>query len=278
MRMNEHDELMIQRCLDDELSVHDTRLLMSRLNQVSDGWKTLACGFLQERSIARGVLGQFPENAGDFRTASAVTSSTEGVPSTLPPPEPQAAADRISTMKFEAAQHSIPGRRKLRHWWSHPVTSLSLCGAIAFVAGLLIPDLRPNSDRIHLAGNDSASRTAMTDPLLRSNASGRSKTPQQNAQSGHGAMLAADYRVQFHPDGDSVREPVNIPVTRDYDTVLNALRNNDQRARQMLRQFPELRADSHAGGGQLNAVRVPLDETHDVLIFLDDRSFGQPPQ
>ncbi len=274
MRMNEHDELMIQRCLDDELSVHDTRLLMSRLNQVSDGWKMLACGFLQERSIARSVLGQFPENPSDFQSASAVTSPAEVAPPTLQMPKPQTASDNMSASRFETTQHSLPRRHRLRHWWSHPVTSLSLCGAIAFVAGLLIPDY----DRIHLAGNDSASRTAVTDSMLRSNAAGRSKTPQQNGQSSHGAMLAADYRVQFHPDGESVREPVNIPVTRDYDTVLNALRNNDQRVRQMLLQFPELRADSHAGGGQLKTVRVPLDETHDVLIFLDDRSFGQPPQ
>lgn len=114
MTLNPQTELLIQRCVDDELSAADTRALLQQLDSINGGWKCLACGLLEDRHLRR-TLG--PE-----------TLCTPPIPDVPTPPA------RLSQSPVSAT--------RLRHWWNHPLTSLSLCAAIAFVGGMLVSDGR----------------------------------------------------------------------------------------------------------------------------------------
>ena len=49
MLMRESDELKIQKCVDNELSAREASELLRQLDSMTDGWKTLACGLLEDR-------------------------------------------------------------------------------------------------------------------------------------------------------------------------------------------------------------------------------------
>ncbi len=149
MRDN-NDELQIQRCVDQELSPAETRALLQSLDGLNNGWKQLACGLLEDRNFRTAInaaadLRRFgiPVTAArDADTATGSGASTETFQSrasrTMPAEE-----TRPSTASQEPP---VPSRGRsakdvARRWWSHPVTSLTLCAAIAFVSGLLIPDM-----------------------------------------------------------------------------------------------------------------------------------------
>lgn len=133
MTRNSSMELLIQRCVDDELSAGETQQLLRQLDSINGGWKCLACGLLEDRQL-RQVLGpaEFPSSisapASDLptlrdpriHTHASVSRGGKGMPAPTHPTSPQ-----------------LPAAR-LRHWWNHPVTSLSLCAAIAFVGGMLV--------------------------------------------------------------------------------------------------------------------------------------------
>lgn len=117
MTLNPKTELLIQRCVDDELSAADTRALLQQLDSINGGWKCLACGLLEDRHLSR-MLG----------------------PETLSPP----CIPDIPAAPARLAQPPMSTTR-LRHWWNHPLTSLSLCAAIAFVGGMLVSGGRGSS-------------------------------------------------------------------------------------------------------------------------------------
>ncbi|MFM7163693.1 MAG: hypothetical protein ACKO3T_00505 [Planctomycetaceae bacterium] len=120
MSLLRQDELLIQRCVDDELSSEQTRVLLERLDTMTGGWKTLACGFLEDRYLRSAVSG-----------GCVVAATAEA--------KPAQAARVTSGVVCDGSggprSGSIQGRI-----WRHPLTSLALCAAIAFVGGLLIPD------------------------------------------------------------------------------------------------------------------------------------------
>ncbi len=109
-------ELLIQRCVDDELSPADTRILLQQLDGIHNGWKCLACGLLEDRHLRRSLTTDGP-------VAVAIA----------PPVAPPA----TTTISPQRAPQTLSSAR-LRHWWNHPLTSLSLCAAIAFVGGMLV--------------------------------------------------------------------------------------------------------------------------------------------
>ena len=108
----------IQRCIDDELSLRETRELLFQLDSVSDGWKTLACGLLEDRN---------------FHRAMTTTSGLQQAAIRSSRPDSSVAAGGVESFRG-------PLREIARRTWSHPLVSLTLCAAIAFVSGLLIPD------------------------------------------------------------------------------------------------------------------------------------------
>lgn len=127
MSLSPQTELLIQRCVDDELSPGDTRQLLRQLDSITDGWKSLACGLLEDRQL-RQSLGPANQSA-----------ATPSVLTVEPSPHPPSAAVRsVSVSPQISIHHRQPPATRLRSLWNHPVTSLSLCAAIAFVGGMLV--------------------------------------------------------------------------------------------------------------------------------------------
>ena len=112
--MNEIDETLIQRCIDNELSAGERRQLLTRLDAVSDGWKSLACGFIEEQLFADAVISETP----------AIVPTTTNAPTAS------------------------------RHWFGHPVTSLVLSIGVAFLAGVLVHGEFGGASAVSIAEKD----------------------------------------------------------------------------------------------------------------------------
>lgn len=185
MLMRESDELKIQKCVDNELSSQETSELLRQLDTLTDGWKTLACGLLEDRRI-RSALPPWKSAASE-----PVIDLTQQTPSLLMSPTSMNSEDRKPQISRPADEPRVIKVNDLvRHWWSHPVTSLSLCAAIAFVGGLLIPDLDSGRSTVN------NTRTELASPA---------RSPQY-------PLAVADdtqrYRVELQPGGRSVEIPV----------------------------------------------------------------------
>jgi len=166
--LNKNDDLQIQRCVDQELSPAETRSLLQRLDSLNNGWKHLACGLLEDRNFrtamnAAADFRRFGVQGGsiadvDSSSANATIGGTAlggttlggttlGGPatktkSTAVTPSPGGSDERPTLSRARSV------KTVARQWWSHPVMSLTLCTAIAFVSGLLIPGVyfgKPNN-------------------------------------------------------------------------------------------------------------------------------------
>lgn len=217
MLINEDDEMLIQRCVDDELSPMETRRLLQRLDAVNDGWKFLATGLLEDRQFRRVF-------SGDERRNDGVRAESLSEKSSVKDKAP------LSSERVTAA------RSVARHWWSHPVTSLTLCGAIAFVGGMLLPDLRSPS-----GGSE---RSA---PVARAAASG-----QRNLNPGSG------YGFQMEADG----HPIEVPA---YE--LAELYEHD-------RNHPFFQEAGSKAGQPIRWMVVPIENDRSMVFpVTDDESF-----
>lgn len=98
--MNERDAVLIQKCVDDEVTTGERRELMARLDEIPDGWKTLACSYMEDQLFSQAIRHE-------------VLSDSD-----IPP------------LLSEAA--------KKPHWFYHPIMSLALSAGIAFLGGILI--------------------------------------------------------------------------------------------------------------------------------------------
>jgi hypothetical protein len=179
MNLTSRTELLIQRCVDDELSAADTRHLLQELDSVTGGWKSLACSLLEDRQLRKAI-----------RSASAPTVSSAVEPAAAPAALPPGVNAKPSLAPAPAGQ--------LRRWWSHPLTSLSLCVAIAFLAGMLL------SDRPGMPVADSASLPA---PII---------TPPATTPAQFGSVT-----LQL-PQGDQAQ----VPVYSDFKGLLQSERNH----------------------------------------------------
>ena len=145
MLTNEHDELLIQRCVDNELSPAETQQLLRRLESLDCGWKQLACGFLEDRCLQSSFSRRLPANV-DLD------------------PVAQHVVPKVARSEQLPAIHSSR-RSTVRQWWSHPMTSLVLSTAIAFVGGMLIHDsLRDGTSPLSPPGIQSAQAQRPADP------------------------------------------------------------------------------------------------------------------
>jgi hypothetical protein len=197
-------ELLIQRCVDDELSPADTRILLQQLDGIHNGWKCLACGLLEDRHLRRSLTADGP-----VPVAVAVGPTATTTISQLPAPQTLSSA-------------------RLRHWWNHPLTSLSLCAAIAFVGGMLVSG--PASRSVADAG-----RSAGT-PALPPGTSGF--TVQLPGTAGTGQVpVYEDFQelrrsAKNHPffNGSDSRESMRVLVLPSADgrTIVVPLQNSGQ--------------------------------------------------
>jgi hypothetical protein len=193
MLMRESDELKIQKCVDNELSSQETSELLQRLDSLTDGWKTLACGLLEDRRIRSVLPSSKSATAKPLMTPPVIMQPAKfSSPMTS---SPSLSSDNTKPLLSKAADEPriIKVNDVVRHWWSHPVTSLTLCAAIAFVGGLLIPDIKDGKSTggNSLSGVPSPTRSAQY-PLA--------------ATAGN-----QQYKVELQPGG----RPVEIPVVTD---------------------------------------------------------------
>lgn len=207
MLINERDERLIQKCVDAELSLDETRELLERLDGLEGGWKTLACGLLEDRGLQRFLRPPVLCDDSHRTLDSARFSETPMV---------------VSQSKAQAV---------VRHWWSHPLMSLTLCAAIAFVGGILIPDL--SSGTAGVASNRNSDGAGnMTQPLAQT--------------AGYGT-----YQLQMTPGGQTLE----VPIYSQVQELFRRDRNNP--------------LFSESGNGQNNGVQwmlVPVDGNRSMLI------------
>jgi hypothetical protein len=217
MLMNEQDEMLIQRCVDDELSPMETRRLLQRLDAVQDGWKFLASGLLEDRQFRRVF-------SGDQRRGDVVRA--------VGPSEKSPVKDKAP----HTAERGAVARSVAKHWWSHPVTSLTLCAAIAFVGGMLLPDMR-----------SPITRTERPAPVARAAASGpRNLSP------------GSRYGFQMEADG----HPIEVPA---YE--LAELYEHD-------RNHPFFQEAGSKAGQPIRWMVVPIENDRSMVFpVTDDESF-----
>lgn len=217
MLINERDERLIQKCVDEELSSEETRALLKRLDSLDNGWKFLACGLLEDRNLRRSLR---------LSDADAVAS----LPPVVPP------------RNLRPVGAAATARSNVRHWWSHPMTSMALCAAIAFVGGILIPDLRP--------GNSRTVTSAGIPGILPGNSTNPSALPAM--QSGE-----LPYRLQMTPGG----QMVDVPVYPQPDDLYRKDRDN-----------PLFSTSGNGQGMQVQWWLVPVEKNRSMLIPVSEDS------
>lgn len=230
MQLSEQDELMLQRCVDDELSTAEARSLLMRLETIRGGWKALACGLLEDRMLRRSLRG-----------ITASSSRTSG------------GSDRLVTVKPAGVK-----ARARSGWFAHPVTSLTLCAAIAFVSGLLVPT----------PGYRSGDRAAAT----------AQAAPGSSGDAGHGTpgMVASNdtvhggpaYQLQWYPEGSD--RQVRIPVYKDADDWAMEMASR--------RPFPAAARGAGQSETGMRMIRVPMNDQEDILLWVKEQDLRVPLQ
>jgi hypothetical protein len=234
------DELLMQRCVDNELSGDDRRSFLRRLDDIPDGWKTLACGLLTERSVAAAVHNAAHPGVNTAQTTPLMVSGSGQVISR-------------PTSRTESSA--------FRRIWSHPVTSLALCAAIVVAASGIMKGHRAPSD---VPGNPVAAigvprpdETPASPSGDRSTASAASTLAAPRI--GSASQIAPSvYSVGQLPDGSVLQNPVRIPVSR-----------NTQQFAEALQQIPDLQHQLDAG--TIRIIRIPADNQQDLLFFVNER-------
>ena len=230
MLINESDELLIQRCVDDELSPPETRALLLRLDRLDGAWKKLACELLEDRGMSKSFRSPYAQSVVTMAYAASAKSAL------LP------AVHRPSVVPFAV-------RGAFRHWWSHPLTSLTLCAAIAFVGGMLIPDFnigRSNSG-------------VVSDPLTNAPLNMATVIPGvRNVD----ARSADSYRFQMTPGGQSV----DIPVYNGIHDLMRSDRNHPL--------FSEGVRRSDGRSQQIQWMIMPVGDNKSMLFPVSEDTLG----
>lgn len=231
MLISERDELLIQRCVDDELSSLETQTLLKRLDQLDGGWKTLACGLLEDRGLRKMLNPQALVASGALNSGVVSQPLVQNVQASIP----VSLANPLPRVSGERA------REVVRHWWSHPVTSLTLCAAIAFVGGMLIPDFTP--DQRPMASNQPSSgsfgsafpraQTASNGPQSYQFQMPGANSVEIPVYSGVNDLLESDRRHPLFSQPEDSQEPIRwivvpagenksmlVPVSEDPDLVI----------------------------------------------------------
>lgn len=172
-----------------------------------DGWKHLACGLLEDRRLQKVI--RSPDYPAEF------------VPDIAVPAVP----------REEAIPRPSAARNVVRHWWSHPLTSLTLCAAIAFVGGLLIPDFRGSP------GSGGPSAVSASNP--------RFNQP-------HGVTT---YHVQMQPGGQFLEIPAVSELSQLYRIDSNH----------------PLFSDPSSGRGNTRWLVLPVEGNRSMLIPLSEK-------
>ena len=127
--INEHDELLIQKCVDGELDVAAQQELLAALDEMADGWKFLALAYVEEQAWC-----------GSFGEANAQREMQ--VELQYASFEPMSQAPNMEQIDMHEVQCFMPPQQPQQQQSSRRsamVTQVT-CLAIALVGGVLIGD------------------------------------------------------------------------------------------------------------------------------------------
>lgn len=96
---SKREELLIQRCVDNECTPVERRELIETLDGSVDGWKNLACTYMEEQLFAAGCN-----------------------------------APVATTVQPAAVQ---PQRKNVNYWFNHPAVSMVLSACVVFLLGVI---------------------------------------------------------------------------------------------------------------------------------------------
>jgi hypothetical protein len=240
VQLNEQQELLIQRCVDDELSVDDARLLISGMDEIDDGWKSLACGLLEDRLLTKSIR--------DISQTNSSFDHADAAYKTLP----------------QIASTSAANRRVNRGWFAHPVTSLTLCAAIAFVSGLLIP---------HSPSQSSSDTSRMIAEASTADENRNTVAPGSVASQAGGSAAVPRYQVEWLPPGQGTQDPVQIPVFQGVSGWAHGLADDPQLFGADNRGFT-----IGGSGADARLIRIPLNDSEDILLLVREQDIGLPLQ
>lgn len=128
--INEHDELLIQKCVDGELDVAAQQELLAALDEMADGWKFLALAYVEEQAWC-----------GSFGDANGASREVE-VGLQYASFEPMSQAPSMEQIDLQEVQCFMPPQEPEREASSRRsvVVTQVTCLAIALVGGVLIGD------------------------------------------------------------------------------------------------------------------------------------------
>lgn len=269
-QISQRDELLIQRCIDDELTPEQTRQLLSRLDQLTDGWKSLACGFIEDRSVGKSLRSELMDanttsvlgaletqefSAPALRAASLVKTPAQTALGSGP-------AASVPTTGFAGPRVT---RKRMSFWWAHPMTSMSLCAAIAFVSGMLLPDFAQR-ELPQLA--DNAARSGGETPVVPGGLAGNGTvSPRRPNPQGH---------LSLPLNSANGTSTVEIPMYENFEEFNPYTGSSRQHLSVDRKDRRNLLDDLDRG--ELKAIRVPVDENRDALIFYHDHLISHPVQ
>ncbi|MBC7965792.1 MAG: hypothetical protein H7Z17_07685 [Fuerstia sp.] len=230
MLMNESDELLIQRCVDDELSPPETRELLQRLDRLDGAWKKLACELLEDRGMSKAFRSPYAR-------AGVLTAGAES------------AKPIVSVAVHRPSVGPVAVRGAFRHWWSHPLTSLTLCAAIAFVGGMLVPDFSAGRSNSGVVSNKLTNIPMNLGPAV------------QGARNVD-ARAADSYRFQMTPGGQTV----DIPV---YDGIHDLMRSDRNHP-----LFSEGVRGSDGRSQQVQWMIMPVGDNKSMLFPVSEDTLG----
>lgn len=113
--MSPQDEILIQRCVDNECSDVERRQLMARLDEIPDGWKNLACTYIEEQLFAAACATESNGPVGE-----------EDVGCTIAPAK--------------------------QHWFYRPLTSIALSACVVLLLGVILSGESRHSIDTDVAG------------------------------------------------------------------------------------------------------------------------------
>lgn len=125
-------EVLMQRCVDGELTDDQRRQLLQQLEQEPEAWKEIACLYMEDQLFAKAVGADAVQS--HMAQSRQVSQSSSAAPS-------------------QHANPSVSTKSRLKHLFAHPVTSVALCLCVAFLSGML---LRDNTNPTLTASNASS--------------------------------------------------------------------------------------------------------------------------
>lgn len=226
----EEDDRLIQRCVDNELSREQRQRLLKRLDELPDGWKTLACSFLEDQLYGNAVREQ----------------------------------QSISAAPLVQQPKPIAGHSDRRNWFYHPVTSLALTLCVAFLSGMLISGYQKQAALITTPGGTAAGFASLDAPSQPD--AGKPQIADSGRASAPTELVGNDssVRVRLKDNGGRTHD---LPVFEDMSDFLSQYEQHLQQTRRSLPRDMEILGGKQS---EVRWLRVTTDDGRTILVPVEE--------